>query len=286
MSMIRIGTCSWKYDSWRGIIYSDEQKINYLKEYAAHFNTVEIDQWFWSLRKEGKVTLPKPQDAAAYKLSVPEQFRFTIKVPNSITLTHFYSKSKKEPLRPNPHFLSNELFNRFLFTLDPLKENIGCLMFQFEYLNKKKMPSQDEFQERLKLFFNNCTGKFNYAVEIRNPNYLNDKYAKFLAVQNLGYVYLQGYYMPNVYDVYEKLNRCDFTNSIIRLHGPDRKGIEEKSGGNWNRIIESKDDELNRIIEMALKISKGGNDIYINVNNHYEGSAPLTINKINTYLNT
>ncbi len=46
MSQLRIGTCSWKYDSWRGLVYSNEPKINYLKEYSKHFNTVEIDQWF------------------------------------------------------------------------------------------------------------------------------------------------------------------------------------------------------------------------------------------------
>ena len=67
---------------------------------------------------------------------------------------------------------------------------------------------------------------------------------------------------------------------VIRLHGPDRKGIEEKSGGNWNKIIEPKDDELNRIIEMIKNLLSREVDVYLNVNNHYEGSAPLTIEKI------
>jgi uncharacterized protein YecE (DUF72 family) len=44
--MIRIGTCSWKYDSWKGIVYSESKSKNYLKEYSQKFNTVEIDQWF------------------------------------------------------------------------------------------------------------------------------------------------------------------------------------------------------------------------------------------------
>ena len=29
-----IGTCSWKYDSWRGIANSDPKEKNYLREYS------------------------------------------------------------------------------------------------------------------------------------------------------------------------------------------------------------------------------------------------------------
>ena len=30
MAALRIGTCSWKYDSCAGLVYSDEAKSNYL----------------------------------------------------------------------------------------------------------------------------------------------------------------------------------------------------------------------------------------------------------------
>ncbi|MCZ7612654.1 MAG: DUF72 domain-containing protein [Ignavibacteriaceae bacterium] len=73
-----------------------------------------------------------------YKQSVPKDFLFTIKVPNSITLTHFYKESKEDELRINPSFLSVDLFNQFLETIEPIKDKIGCLIFQFEYLNKQK----------------------------------------------------------------------------------------------------------------------------------------------------
>ena len=55
--MIRFGTCSWKYDSWKGIVYTESKSKNYLKEYSQKFNTVEIDQWFWSLFPPAKVCL-------------------------------------------------------------------------------------------------------------------------------------------------------------------------------------------------------------------------------------
>ena len=94
MTQIRIGTCSWKYDSWRGIVYPEEGKLNYLQEYSRHFNTVEIDQWFWSLFGVDKVKLPESKVVEEYLNSVPKEFKFTIKIPNSITLTHFYHHTR------------------------------------------------------------------------------------------------------------------------------------------------------------------------------------------------
>ena len=119
MSIIRLGTCSWKYDSWRGLVYSDQAKKNYLLEYSKKYDTVEIDQWFWSLFGVDKVSLPFPNIVEEYTESVPEDFKFTIKVPNSITLTHFYRKIKTKPLEVNPYFLSIELFETFLNSLKP-----------------------------------------------------------------------------------------------------------------------------------------------------------------------
>jgi hypothetical protein len=38
--------------------------------------------------------------------------------------------------------------------------------------------------------------------EPRNPNYLNAAYFTFLRQHNLGHVFLQGYYMPPIFDLY------------------------------------------------------------------------------------
>jgi len=101
---ICIGTCSWKYNSWQGLIYPANKPFNYLQEYSRHDRTVEIDQWFWSLFASDKAVLPKPTVVQEYTDSIPEDFAFCIKIPNSITLTHHYKKKKSDPLIPNPHF--------------------------------------------------------------------------------------------------------------------------------------------------------------------------------------
>jgi uncharacterized protein YecE (DUF72 family) len=280
MAVLRIGTCSWKYDSWRGLVYSEEKKSNYLEEYSRRYDTVEIDQWFWSLFGKDKVSLPFSNVVKSYERSVPEDFRFSIKVPNSITLTHFYRSSKKIPLEENPYFLSRELMSHFLGRLDPMRQKLGLLMFQFEYLNRRKMTSQEEFQRRFGEFIDQCPSGYRYTIEIRNPNYLNESYFQFLQRYHVAHVFLQGYYMPQIFKIYEKFRGAVNDLTVIRLHGPDRKGIEQISGKQWDRIVAPKDDELGRLVEMLRDLAEKDVDVYLNVNNHYEGSAPRTIERI------
>jgi uncharacterized protein YecE (DUF72 family) len=286
LASIRIGTCSWKYGSWKDLVYTASRGINFLEEYATKYDTVEIDQWFWSLFGEEKVSLPEPHTVAEYRDSVPEDFVFTIKVPNSITLTHFYRKNRSEPLRANPYFFSKSLFLDFVERLKPLRTRLGPLMFQFEYLNRQKMGSQAHFQTLFRDFLLQLPDGLPYAVELRNPNYINRSFFEFIVQNRLIPVLLQGYYMPSILEIYSQWHSYidESETVVIRLHGPDRKKIEKEASGNWSRIIEPKDEELDSLAEMIRRIQSKGVDLYLNVNNHYEGSAPLTIGRIQNLL--
>lgn len=285
MKTVRIGTCSWKYDSWKGIIYSEKEQINYLQEYAKHFDTVEIDQWFWSLFSPAKIVLPQKKVVAEYKNSVPKNFRFTVKIPNSITLTHFYTKEKGSSLKKNPYFLSNELFDEFLDSIQEILNQIGCLMFQFEYLNKEKMSSQNNFFEQFNKFYQNISNKnLPIGIEIRNPNYINKNYFEFLNKLGVIPVFLQGYYMPPIFEIYEKYKPLLRGLVVIRLHGEDRQVIEKISSGNWNKIYIDRSTELKQTANLIKELSSKKVEVYLNINNHFEGSAPLSIARIKKYL--
>ncbi len=285
MSKLYIGTCSWKYDSWRGIIYSDKKEINYLNEYSKLYNTVEVDQWFWSLFPGKKLVLPNSKAALEYVRSVPKDFTFTIKVPNSLTLTHYYSKGNSGEMIKNPYFLSIELFEQFIESISVIIDQTACLMFQFEYLNKSKMSSLSEFQGIFREFIESVRFDIpKIGIEIRNPNYLTESYFKFLNSLDLAHVFLEGYYMPSVVTSYQRFNAFIKNFTVIRLHGSDRGGIEKISEGNWNKIYLNKDKDLKPIAEMITELQSKNVDIYLNVNNHYEGSAPLTIKKIKNLL--
>jgi uncharacterized protein YecE (DUF72 family) len=283
---LRVGTCSWKFDSWKGLIYETGKAYrpqDYLRDYAGHLNSVEVDQWFWSLFPES-VRLPDIRTVKQYAESVPDDFVFTVKAPNALTLTHFYSRQPaaytSSAGAPNPHFLDNALLERCLERLTPLGRKLGPIMFQFEYLNRKKMPSRDAFIERFQAFISRAPREFRYALETRNPNYLSPEFFRFLKDSGCGYVYLEGYYMPPIGTVFERFlpDTADF--SIIRLHGGDRQEIEKEAGESWGRLVSPKPEAIRAAARIVRSNARRRVLTYVNVNNHLEGSAPLTIQRL------
>jgi len=86
--------------------------------------------------------------------------------------------------------------------------------------------------------------------------------------------------MPPISEIYDRAAQLLAGPIVVRLHGPDRSGIEEKTGGDWSRIVEPRDAELETVAAVVRRMLKGGHDVFLNVNNHYEGSAPLTIGRL------
>ncbi len=283
---LRIGTCSWKYDDWTGLIYDPEKTYSpndYLPDYAKHFSTVEIDQWFWSLFP-AEIKLPDPEIVQIYSDSVPNDFLFSVKVPNAITLTHHYSrqpvKHKDYADKPNDHFLDVDLLKRFLEILQPLGKKLGPVMFQFEYLNKSKMPSLKAFLDRLSEFIDKAPQGFDYGIEIRNPNYLKEPYFTFLREKNLSIILVEGYFMPPIGEVAEQFDVSTGKSTVIRLMGPDRAEIEREAGKKWDRIVAPKDESIEGVVGVVREQVDRGREVYVNVNNHYEGCAVMTIGRL------
>src|SRR5208283_4099869 len=85
-----IGTSSWKYPGWRGMLY-DESRYRYrgkfaesrfekncLSEYAEVFKTVCVDAAYY--------TFPSQQYLAGLTAQVPADFQFALKVTDEITI--------------------------------------------------------------------------------------------------------------------------------------------------------------------------------------------------------
>lgn len=284
--LLKLGTCSWKYDSWKGLVYDQDKKYrasDYLYDYAKVYNSVEVDQWFWSLFPGG-VKLPDPAAVKQYADLTPDNFSFSVKAPNALTLTHYYAKQPKKYQKfsnqPNDLFFDGDLLNRFLETLSPFGEKLGPVMFQFEYLNKQKMPSLNAFLDRFHEFLTQAPKGFQYGLETRNPNFLKPALFDFLREHNTGFVFLEGYYMPHIGEIFQRFDTLTGDFSVVRLHGGDRKEIEKQTGEVWNRIVAPKDQGIHVAAQIVKRHMEAAKRIYVNANNHYEGSAPLTLDKL------
>ena len=270
MGSIKLGTCSWNYPSWVGLVYSSKKPKaeDYLAEYARKYDTVEIDSWFYRI--------PEGEEVKGYLSQVPDTFTFTCKMVEDVTLTHKRDLRKTGVLEVNPDFLSPDLFFRYIEAITPMLPRIEGIILEFEYLNKLKMESLPLFIEKLDSFISRVGKGLPLAVETRNKNYLTEEYFRFLDERNLIPVFSEKLYMPPIYEVYEMYKPYVRTKAILRLLGGDRKQMEEKTKEQWNRIVDPRNDK-ERIVDMSLDLKYRGCSVIINVNNHYEGSAPLTI---------
>ncbi len=266
---IRYGTCSWNYDSWVGLVYPHKERTAaaYLRHYAKEYRTVEIDSWFYRL--------PGRDDVESYLEQVDEDFRFTCKVTNSITLTHLRGK----PARPNEEFLSNALFDTYLSAIDPMLDRLDGIMLEFEYLNKTKMAGVDSFISRMEQFLGNIPGGLPVAIEVRNRNYLTDAYFDMLKHFKVRHVFSEKEYMPPVYQVYDRFRDALTDSAIVRLLGGNRAEIEQIADNKWDRIVSPRAD-IDQVRAMLQDMNSRGMNIIVNVNNHYEGSAPISITRI------
>jgi len=93
-------------------------------------------------------------------------------------------------------------------------------------------------------------------------------------------VFEQGYYMPPVIDVFNRHADLLDETVVIRLHGPDRAGIEARTGEQWNRIAEPRDADLDALAEVVKGLMKRKRNVWLFANNHFEGCAPLTIERL------
>jgi uncharacterized protein YecE (DUF72 family) len=277
---LHIGTCSWKFPAWKGLVYSGGRGANLLEEYARRFDCVEIDQWFWSLFGPDKVALPQDRAVAGYAASVSEGFRFGVKLPDALTMTHFRPDREPGPPVPNPHFLSPDLLRAFMARLEPLRGKLGPLMLQFGYLNRQMMASQDEFLGRLDGFARQLPEGFTWCVETRNPAWLNEEHFRFLSERGLGHVWEQGYYMPAVAEVYPKFAERLAETCVVRLHGPDWEGMERRVGKDWSRIAAPRDADLAALVAPLKDMLARRKETWVFVNNHFEGCAPKTVERL------
>jgi uncharacterized protein YecE (DUF72 family) len=117
-------------------------------------------------------------------------------------------------------------------------------------------------------------------VEPRNPRWVDQRYFEFLAERGLSHVFLQGYYMTSIFDTWRRFGRLVRDSVVVRLHGPDREGMERQTGESWDRIVAPKDEDLARLVDMMRDMRDRSLTIYLNINNHFEGSAPLTIERL------
>ena len=144
---IRIGTSGYQYKHWRDVFYpKDLPQKRWFEYYAERFDTVEINNTFYHL--------PAAETFDDWHRRAPSGFCYALKFSRYGT----HLKHLKQPDSTIPLFLDRA---------ERLNDRLGPILVQLPPAWKCDLP-------RLSAFLDAAPKQHRWAVEFRNPTWLND----------------------------------------------------------------------------------------------------------------
>jgi uncharacterized protein YecE (DUF72 family) len=283
-SEVRFGTSSWAYEGWQGLVYhkpylKSRFSRDCLAEYAAHayrgvplFRTVGIDHTFYRPPSVGQL--------AHYAAQLPPGFLVCSKVWEELTIP-VYAKHARYGLRGgkgNPAFLSIELFKEAV--LAPTHEGLGAYAGPFIFEFQRSGLDPETFLGKLDGFLEVLPAGPQYAVEVRNPAILGERYRDILTAHRVAHVYNHWTAMPPLTEQHTALGRR-FTAAfaMVRLLTPlglsYEKAVERATP--YDKLVQPLPRMRVETMDLVRQSADEHRPIFVLVNNRAEGSAPLTV---------
>jgi uncharacterized protein YecE (DUF72 family) len=254
---VRLGTCAWSFEEWGGAFYpADMPAERWLEFYANYFPAVEIESTFYNAPSESSVL--------RWAESTPASFRFTCKLPRAITHACRLRDCSAE-------------LSSFLRTIEPLAAKLQVILIQLppSFAPKEGRPV-------LRSFLAQLPRDFRFAIEFRHPGWHRPQVVRLLERYRVCWVWADTSPLnernlapfelwPNTTDfIYVRL-LGDYTTK----YDGDGKHVHRYGKLLWKReaAVES----------WALKIERHvaeARNVWVFVNNHYEGFAPETCQRL------
>lgn len=254
---LHLGTCSWTAKGWLGTFYpSGTKPAEFIRHYATHYDTVEIDSTFYAVPAESTVL--------GWRDKTPEGFVFSAKAPKVITHEKFLVDCESD-------------LKHFLHTMKLLGDKLGPVLFQFPYYAKRSGVTEDDFLHRLREFAATLphTDHPRYAVEVRNKNWLNPYLYEILHDHNIALALIDHPWMARPKTLFKDAHVLTSDFMYIRWLG-DRYGIEKMTKV-WNETVVDRTEQIREWVPPIKKLLDQQIDVFGYVNNHYAGYSPDTI---------
>lgn len=281
---VYLGTSSWKYPGWRGLVYKKDYssekafKDQSLEEYAEHYGTVGVDHTYYDW--------PRTSTFDRYVSQTPAHFRFGLKVTERITVLKYPNFRRYGDMagKANPDFLNAELFrDAFIGPLEPYRDRLGTVILEFSQFYPAMGIRGSDFVERLHGFFQQISGEgLPLAVEIRNANWLQPLYFEMLKANGVAHVFNSWTRMPSLKEQWEQCGEHipPYLVSRILLQPGTKYAQAVEAFSPYDEIQEGSDplrEDAAGLIQRAIDL---GVPAYVFVNNRAEGCAPKTIEGI------
>ena len=283
---IFIGTSSWKYEGWLGMLYTPERYITRgrisrakfektcLAEYAEVFKTVCLDGGFYQF--------PTAKMLDGIFAQAPEDFRLAIKVTEDITVRQFPSLARygKRAGRRNERFLDADLFvASFLGPLAPYRARTGAIIFEFSQFHEGEWEKLSEFVEALDAFLGRLPKGWDYAVEVRNRGLLRAEYFEVLRRHGVSHTFNSWSRMPPVNEqmAVEGSFTADFAAARFLLRPGRMYEDAVKAFQPYREVKDAYLEGREAMEKLLTPTPRVINRRYVYVNNRLEGCSLWTI---------
>lgn len=283
-SNVYLGTSSWSFPGWKGLIYPHKRSVaelasNGLVDYCKHplMRTVGIDRGFYN-------AIPR-EDLQRYNEQSPPEFRFCTKVAESITCPIISPhRDRANAGKPNEDFLSPSRFaeEMALPFVETLQDKVGPFVFEFPPIAPEWRMSGAEFADALDDFLAQLPGELQYAVELRERTWFTKKYLSVIERYGVAHVYNYWSWMPTIGQQLRvaPLSTQPFMISRIMLR-PGSKYEEQKARfAPFNMLVEPDPSMRNEVLGMLREAIERKIPAYVLVNNKAEGSSPRTVTEL------
>jgi uncharacterized protein YecE (DUF72 family) len=287
---IRLGTSSWFFPGWRGLVYEGVHPQTALskKGLAAYaqiplLRTVSLDRTFYA-----PITTI---DYARYASQVPEHFSFVVKAPALVCDAVMRDEQGRGKV-PNPHFLDPAIATREFVVpcLEGLGAKAGPLVFQVSPLPRGLVEEAAIVTERLAAFFAALPKELGrrrpvYALELRNSELLTPRLMRMLGEQGVRYCVGLHDRMPEVERQDTALKALDGGTPgdlVVRwnLHRGFLYQAAKQRYEPFDRLVDEDPQTRQILARMAARAFKADRKVWITANNKAEGSAPLSLLKL------
>ncbi len=287
---IRLGTSSWFFPGWRGLVYDGiHPQVALSKQGLAAYGqipllrTVSLDRTFYA-----PITTVQYR---RYADQVPDHFSFVVKAPALVCDAVVRDEEGRGKV-PNPHFLDAAIATREFVVpcLEGLDGKAGPLVFQVSPLPRGLVEEAAALVDRLAAFFGalpRALGRREplYALELRNAELLTPRLMKMLAAVGVRYCVGLHDRMPEVERHDMALKALDGVSPgplVVRwnLHRGFLYQAAKQRYEPFDRLVDE-DSETRRVLaRMAADAFKAKRKVWITANNKAEGSAPLSLLKL------
>ena len=286
---IFLGTSSWKYEGWLGQVYTRDRYVRRgefsqrrfqdecLAEYAATFPIVCGDFSFYQF--------PSEQYWRRLFSSAPPSLKYAFKIPEEITVKLFptHPRYGTRAGEQNPAFLDALLLrNVFLDLLQPYRERIAVLIFEFGAFSKQVYRTPADFVAEIDPFLAALPADFRYAIEVRNQEFLCEEYFRCLHRHGIAHVFNAWTRMPEIAEQMQlpEVFTADFTvtRALLRKGRPYEDAVAKFSP--YKQVADPNPSVRQAIRDLMVRAKQRHEPSYIFVNNRLEGNAPQTIEAV------